>query len=101
MIKKIFKFELLLLGKLLIEMPKESTVLKVGIQNGMPYLWALVNPESENEKEFREFETFQTGQEIFTDATIQREYIDSLLLDKGNYVIHVFERLKNKPKQDQ
>lgn len=95
MIKKIWKYELALIGKLLIEMPKDSIILKIGSQNNIPYLWALVNPESENEREFREIEIFQTDEEIFNDPTINRIYLDSLILSNGKLVVHVFERTKN------
>jgi hypothetical protein len=58
----IHKYPFLIADQVKIEMPIESQILSVQVQNGMPTIWAKVNTESN--KEIRTFWVFGTGHEI-------------------------------------
>lgn len=72
-------------------MPKGAEILTVQNQNGIPCIWALVNPE--NEEEERYFEVFGTGHDVPVDIGIERKYINTFQLEGGSLVFHLFERI--------
>jgi hypothetical protein len=74
-----------------IEMPVGAEILTVQVQDIVPSIWALVDPNAE--KEVRSFNTFGTGHPIEED--IARKYIGTYQLGGGELVFHVFERLHN------
>ena len=80
--KTIWKWELTPEG--FIEMPKGSKVLCVQEQQGLPQLWALVDPSAEMET--RQFSTYGTGHLVEKDSGV---YIGTFQLD--SMVFHVFE----------
>lgn len=71
-----------------IEMPDGAQILTVQVQDGKPYIWALVNPE--NYFTIRRFITYVTGS--FADIHEYNKYIGTYQIDW--FVGHVFERLK-------
>jgi hypothetical protein len=79
----IYKYEL----AKTIMMPINSQVLKAGMQNGIMYIWALVEP---NEKQTYEcnFEILGTGHSFEFDY-LTHTYIDSLF--DGPFVWHIWE----------
>lgn len=70
------------------EIPVGGKVLHVGIQEGAPCLWVLVDPEAE--KEHREFMTYGTGHYIRDVHEI--DYIGTV--DDGAFVWHVYEEMR-------
>lgn len=88
--KQIWKFPLTIVDKQEIKMPIGSEILCVQTQNETPYLWALVNPESENEN--RMFEIFGTGGVVYYDMGVNRKYIGTGQMQGGGFVYHLFER---------
>lgn len=78
-----------------IDMPIGAEILSVQTQNGIPCIWALVDPKAE--KEVRKFEIFGTGHELECNENIKRKFIGTfqpyLQMNLG-LVFHMFERLK-------
>ncbi len=72
-------------------LPKNARILKVGMQDEIPCLWALVNPEAE--RETRYFAISGTG-DLIPDAW---EYVGTIF--DRRYVWHVFE-IPNPPKKE-
>jgi hypothetical protein len=67
----------------MVAMPKYARILKVGMQNGVPCLWASVDPDAEREQ--REFSILGTGGIVHD----RWEYIGTIF-DRP-YVWHVYE----------
>jgi hypothetical protein len=94
--KVIWKFSTIDNGfdeKFSIYMPKGAEILTVQTdeKNNHPTIWALVDPEQENEQRF--FELFGTGHEIHGDMGVERKYIGTYQYQKGAFVGHIFERI--------
>ncbi len=94
--KVIWKFSTIDNGfdeKFSIYMPKGAEILTVQTdeKNNHPTIWALVDPEQENEERF--FELFGTGHEIHGDMGVERKYIGTYQYQKGAFVGHIFERI--------
>lgn len=88
---KIWKYKLpvLAFGEIEIEMPEGAEMLQtVGVQNGVPCIWALVDPE--NKKEKRTIFIAGTGEhEVGTNTRYLGTYH---VQEPGlNLVYHVFE----------
>jgi hypothetical protein len=83
----IYKYEL----ARTIELPIDSQVLKVGIQNGIMQMWVLVDP-NQKETSQRNFEIIGTGHSFEFDY-LTHTYIDSLF--DGPFVWHIWEINKN------
>lgn len=69
-----------------ITMPRDAEVISLQIQNGAPYLWAVV--ETNNPTIERVFKTFCTGEPI-VDFDGLKSFIGTYQLN--GYVFHVFE----------
>lgn len=70
----------------LIEIPKGAQILTVQVQNGLPCIWALVNPDAT--KAQVEIYTFDTGQpNVDTNGL---SYVGTYLLIEDMYVGHVW-----------
>lgn len=87
--KTIWKFAMNVDDNCHITMPKDAEILSIQTQNGIPCLWALVNPEAE--KEVRNFEMFGTGHNIA--CNIERKFIGTFQIDRLGLVFHLFERI--------
>jgi hypothetical protein len=81
----IWKFPLLIQDGQAVSMPAGAKVLCVQVQNGVPCLWALVDPTAP--KLSRNFFTFGTGHPI--DPT-GLEFVGTYQIDGGALVFHVF-----------
>jgi hypothetical protein len=85
-----------------IMMPKGARALHVAMQNGEPFLWALVDT-SQTSQEERRFEVYGTGQPMAdlddTDSPypFAREvrHIGTFMMHDGRLVFHVFERINS------
>ena len=74
-----------------VTMPEGAEILTVQIQNDVPYLWALVDPEARTE--IRGIAMFGTGHPIDYDIGASGRYISTFQLRNGELVFHVFENL--------
>lgn len=84
--KTIWKYDLKILNKQVIDMPKRAEILTVQNQYGSPRLWVKLEPS--NELESRTIIIHGTGQPIYKS---NESYIGTCLDD--NFVWHVFEEL--------
>lgn len=85
--KVIYKYKLDTTDWQNIDLPKNSDILCVQIQNDLLYLWALINPNTKI-KEVNRIRIIGTGQPI-SDEVIGR-YIGTYQIPKYNLVYHVF-----------
>jgi hypothetical protein len=69
-------------------MPKGAEILSVQMQNNIPCLWVLVNPD-EKDTDARNIETFGTGHTLYYDMGVTREFIGTF--QTRGLVFHVFE----------
>jgi len=83
----IYKYEL----ARAVQLPIDSQVLKVGIQNGIMQMWVLVDP-NEKQTSQRNFEIIGTGHSFEFDY-LTHTYIDSLF--DGPFVWHIWEVNEN------
>lgn len=85
-IKLIHKFKLPNSGEFTLNLPIETQILTVQIQNGEPYLWALLDPEAN--KYSCDFVWIRTGEEFeYENPT----YITTLQFDNAAKVAHLFK----------
>lgn len=87
--QSIWKFELSNSDTQNISMPKGAEILTAQVQNGTPYIWALVDTIAETE--IRTIEIFGTGSPILSDMGTSRKYISTIQLLDGRFIVHVFE----------
>lgn len=87
--QKIFKFPLPLIGLQVIPLAIGAEILCVQQQANRPFLWALVDPQARHMDLM--FGVFQTGQEIAEIPGTTKEYIGTIQLNQGSYVMHVFQ----------
>lgn len=82
--KTIFKYEL---SPLLTELdvPKDSKVLSLQTQHGIPCIWLLVDPSKENTK--LKLTVVGTGNQICVE---NKSYVGTFQMDDGFLVLHVF-----------
>ena len=70
-----------------VEMPVNSMILSVQIQNGIPVIWAKVNTE-EKQTEKRKFKMVPTGGYIEEEKS---KFLETLQFNHGKFILHVFE----------
>lgn len=73
-----------------IEMKKDGKIISVQNQQDCVCFWVLCSDNVETE--IREFIAYSTGEEINNVSKLQ--FIETLLLNNGLYVIHIFEVIK-------
>lgn len=83
----IWKFGLPLEDKVAIEMPEGAKVLSVGVQQGNPCIWAMVNARAP--KVLRSFYVHGTGHRV--DIPYDARFIGTIQLLDGGLVFHVFD----------
>jgi len=83
--KVIWKYPLEITDEQTVTMPKVATILHVGTQDNKPYLWALVNPKSEDANYL--VITRGTGQPV---KAFSGKYIGTYQINNGEFVFHVF-----------
>lgn len=77
-------------GYISIEMPKGAKILTVQVQNEVPCIWALVDPNAA--PEIRCFRIYGTGHMVEHE---NMPYIGTFQLLEGRLVFHLFEALTN------
>lgn len=83
--KAIFKYTLEFKGTQEIEMPENSEILEVKLQNGIPVLWAIVYDTNPKEKVV--INMFMTGEQI--NPCMYQKHISTI--QKDDMVLHFFE----------
>ena len=84
----IWKYELIITDIQEIEIPKNSHILTVQTQRGMPCIWAIIDSEAEKSK--LKIYTFGTGNPI--PRNFNGEYIGTYLVKNDELVFHVFSK---------
>lgn len=87
--RKVFKYELAIEDYVEIKMPMGAQVLSVGVQNDMPVLWALVNPDIP-EMAYK-FRLTGTGHEIDEKEASSMKFVGTCIMLGGSFVLHVFQ----------
>ena len=81
---KIFKYPIGL-GSTILEIPEPAKILSVQVQDGMAVLYALADEEEKMVR--KHITTIMTGQDA---DLFNSEYIGTLMLDGGMFVLHAF-----------
>lgn len=89
MSRKIFKYALELTEKQMVELPAGAKILDVQMQNGVPCLWAWVDPE-EKLKRATEIYVFGTGNPIPMLEDQKYAYRHLGTVQDGRFVWHIF-----------
>jgi hypothetical protein len=84
---KIYKYPFEVQNDVVIKMPKGANPLTVQEQNGLPYIWAIVDPK--NDEIFYNFRIVGTGQEICFDL-LDYKYFGTFQLVHGKFIGHMF-----------
>lgn len=90
MSKTIWKFQMDIVETQLVRMPAKAEILSVQVQDGIPCLWALVNPA--NGEQDKCIEMFGTGHPVNCDMGVSRTYIGTFQMNNTGLVFHAFER---------
>ena len=85
---RIFKYKVVH-GQTILLLPKNSKLLSVVEQYGLPVLYAMVNDEQESMEEIV-VRSFSTGAQIPEEIANNFDYLGTCLLDNQTYVIHFF-----------
>ena len=83
---KILKYQLKKDDEQIIKIPERSEILDIQLQNGIPVMWAKVDPESEDIE--IKINMYGTGWEINDDDTTEDIYLSTV--QDGSFVWHFF-----------
>lgn len=72
-----------------VQMPIGADILHVAEQDGKPMLWAMVNPDADRRP--RRILTITTGGDCTVQRVLSTQYIGTVLLHDGQYVVHYFD----------
>jgi hypothetical protein len=86
MCREVWKFLMPHWGLASVSIPDNWRLCHIGIQNGVPWLWAEVEPSAPRRKS--QFVSYQTGEEI-ADGDL---YLGTAVFGDKNYVCHVYYR---------
>lgn len=89
----VWKFPLQFVPLQQVGMPAGSAIIKVAEQHGVLCLWAWCDPNSVFPQQNRQFAIVGTGQVAPSDG----KHLDSVLVDDGEFVWHVFELQRGEP----
>jgi hypothetical protein len=87
---RVFKYLIPVDDEPTVRLPLGARILSVGQQNGVMFLWALVNP-GEQRTERRTLRVAGTGHEIADVDELQ--FIGTVHMHGGALVFHIFERV--------
>lgn len=82
---KIYKFEVPIQDEFVIDLPIGSSILTFQLQNGIPHLWVLLNPDEERIPFY--FKIIGTGEECAIN-NYESEYIGTI--QRNGLVWHLF-----------
>lgn len=86
--KTIYKYPIELTDEFEIEMPIGAEIISVHTQNGIPYLWAIVDCPN---TELRKFSLIGTGNPLENEFS-KEDFIGTFLVYEDALVFHLFER---------
>lgn len=86
--RAVVQYQLLLLDRITVALPKDAEILDVQAQGVNPCLWALVDRDAETEQ--RIFRIVGTGHGL-GDAVEQMVYVSTFQMLEGELVFHAFE----------
>lgn len=87
---KVYKYEIATApGSQVISLPKGHKILSVKVQGNGIVLYALVNPPNQTENII--IDIVMTGSEYWSEG----EYLGTVMLEGGQFVLHLFKRVKN------
>lgn len=90
--KVIYKYEVQISEHFIIDMPSDSKILSVQVdqKTGKPCLWALIEKD-QKDHESRVLSVFGTGNPIEDHENIELDFIGTFQLHNGQFVGHLFE----------
>ena len=86
--RSIQKYKLAIEPTQSIELPFDAQILKVGLVNGEPYLWAMVDPTKKSIA--RSFRTYVEGKDL-DQSTNESRFLGSVHLEKEDARLFIFE----------
>ena len=86
----IWKYRIPIEDRFTMELPKDSMVLDVKIQDEQPTMWILVETEANLEKRY--FRIFGTGHKFETIANLK--HLGTIQMWNATLVWHIFEEIK-------
>lgn len=89
---RIYKYPIQVTDKQTIKLPAEYQILCVQVQETIPCIWALIDPDNPEQEVF--IETIGTGHPILYEGRTRRSYIGTYQIQGGSLVFHVFETYK-------
>lgn len=91
MSRTIWKFPIKTADMIGIDLPSDAEILDIQVQNDIPCIWFLVDPDFKT-REQRTFFIYGTGHII--DFPESKKYIGTYQLLNGDLVFHVFELIQ-------
>lgn len=89
--RSIYKYQIPIQEDFTMELPKDAEIIRVACENGMFWMWALVDKNAPVEERF--FKGFKTGSEI-PEANLKYLGFCELYLQQ-NLAVYIFEDLRN------
>lgn len=91
MARTIWKFDLALTDNQELALPKGSKILHVGLQQGAPRVWVLIDAADQPiEEETWEVRLYGTGHPVISRA---EDYVGILQMHSDTLILHVFARV--------
>ena len=87
MIRAVWKFPLEQVPAQVIEIPAGSELLSIEVQNGIPCIYALVDPKEKNKKLIW-IDVVGTGDQIVIESGMR--FMKTVMLHNGDAVFHIF-----------
>lgn len=72
------------------DIPVGGEILKFAMQKGQAFIWVLIDPD-QKETETRHFLVIGTGHKITDTEHCDGKYIDTVFINDGSLVFHLFE----------
>lgn len=90
--KTIYKYPLPIGDSVSITMCEPAEILSIQVQHGVPFVWALIDDEGPPVK--RKFRIAGTGHPLVSLGEFKFRFIDTIQLEGGSLVFHVFQILE-------
>lgn len=84
--KTVYKYPLQITDEFFLGLPKGAQILRIALQNGQPFLWALVDQDAELEAV--QIRCAGTGHPI---EETDIEYLGSVIMYDDRFVVHYFK----------
>jgi hypothetical protein len=89
----IYKYPFEIINRFTLALPRRAQFLHAGFHDGVPCLWALVNPD--NPPDVHHFRIYGTGHAIEEDVALDGKHLATF--SQGYFVWHLFETRKPSP----